>query len=70
MNEYNRSAYLDFIKKNKIKYIITSSKLDSCIKYKTLDSFDFEFVTRNFFQPKQFYSSSIYEIKYIKNECK
>ena len=70
MGEVNKSTYLDFVEKNKIKYIITSDKLSDCIQYEIKDNFKFELVTRNFFRSKQYYYSPIYEIKYIRNECK
>lgn len=70
MNKVNDSIYLDFIEKNKIKYVITSNKLSDCIKYEVKNNFKFELVTRNFFRSKQYYYSPIYEIKYIRNKCK
>ena len=70
MGKENKSAYLEFIEKNKIKYIITSDKLSDCIQYEIKDNFKFELVTRNFFRSKQYYYSPIYEIKYIRNKCK
>ena len=69
MNKVNDSIYLDFIEKNKIKYVITN-KLSDCIKYEVKNNFKFELVTRNFFRSKQYYYSPIYEIKYIRNKCK
>lgn len=70
MGKVNDVTYLDFIEKNKIKYVITSDKLSDCIKYEVKDNFKFELVTRNFFRSKQYYFSPIYEIKYIRNKCK
>ena len=52
MNKVNDSIYLDFIEKNKIKYVITN-KLSDCIKYEVKNNFKFELVTRNFFRSKQ-----------------
>ena len=70
LGKVNDSIYMDFIEKNKIKYVITSNKLSDCIKYKVKDKFKFELVTRNFFRSKQYYYSPIYEIKYIRKKCK
>ena len=69
IEDYNK-ALIEFINKNKIKYITSNAKiyLPLCIKIKEVDNFSYSQVQRNFLIASSNNKAYIYQI--IKNKCK
>lgn len=65
-NEYkpDEKAYLEFVKKNNIKYIIAPKKLDlsSCLDFKNIGDINFVLLRRNFLVKKKTSKSYIFEV--------